>query len=101
MGIAPAASAPVFVVTYGVWIAGRGWLAYGGKALGDPRREVAECAAALWGPGAVVMPVDESLVELQGQFLVREKEMANDLRVLRSKSLRERAVRWLQRVVRR
>ena len=70
----PAPGAPEFVIAYGVWLPSIGWLSHGKRVFMDPRREVAESAAALWGRGARVMACDESLVDLQDQLLEHQAE---------------------------
>lgn len=68
-------AAPASNLAYGVWIAGRGWLAHPDHP-NDPfatfQREVADSACALWGAGAQVLPMDYSLRDLQSVFLERE-----------------------------
>ena len=64
-----------FLILFGVWIQGRGWLKNEqGKVFTDPRPEVARTAVLLWGPGASVLPIDPSLVDLEAIFLEREKQ---------------------------
>ena len=67
---------PVPIITYGVWIEGQGWL----KSTANPRlvfasafREVALGAAGLWGRGASVRPIDQSLIDLEAEFLEQRK----------------------------
>ena len=72
----PAPGAPEFVIAYGVWLPSIGWLSHGKRVFMDPRREVAESAAALWGRGARVMACDESLVDLESVFLERQTQPA-------------------------
>ena len=60
-------------VAYGVWIAGTGWLRSGdGKTFAALEKTVADSAAELWGAGARVLPVDDSLIELQDVFLAQQ-----------------------------
>jgi len=97
MGLTPAPAAPALLLTYAVWLPGRGWLALTvagqrPRVFMDPRREVAESAAALWGPGAVVLPADESLVDLQEIFLRQEKER---LAKRQAKSVKVRFKAWV------
>ena len=69
-----------YIITYGVWIPGLGWLKKNNRVFTDPRREVAESAAWLWGGGAFVIPNDmndrgvSALVDLESEFLEREAE---------------------------
>lgn len=75
-----------FVILWGVWIAGRGWLSQGSGAdrrvFSDPRRELALSAQELYGKDAVALPIDQSLVDLEGEFLQRERERPNLWRIL-------------------
>lgn len=61
-----------YEITYGVWIAGYGWLRKGDRVFLDPRKEVAQTAAQMWGEGASVRVCDASLVDLQPELLERE-----------------------------
>ena len=67
------------VITYGVWIHGQGWLKKDGDAPVPMRvfatlhKEIASGAAALWGDGARVLPVDDSLIELEEVFVARDR----------------------------
>lgn len=61
-------------IAYGVWIPGLGWLRHEPtkRVFAALQIEVAESAAALWGPDARVMAFDESLADLETVFLERE-----------------------------
>lgn len=73
-----AASAPSAPTTYGVWIAGWGWLRGGdSKTFASLDRAVAESAAALWGTGAQVHPIDDSLIDLQDVFLEQQAKQVS------------------------
>lgn len=63
---------------YGVWIDGRGWLKEPEhqRPFASFDRAVAEAAAALWGAGAVVLPVDNSLHDLEALFLEQQARAA-------------------------
>lgn len=71
---------PRYIITYGVWIPGLGWLKKNNRVFTDPRREVAESAAWLWGDGAFVIPNDmndrgvSALVDLESEFLSQEQK---------------------------
>jgi hypothetical protein len=62
------------MLVYGVWISGRGWLKDDQhQVFGDPRREYAECAAHVYGQGASVRYIDDSMIALERMFLEREQ----------------------------
>ena len=58
---------------YGVWIRGKGWLKNQAGLFATTQIEVAQTAAKLYGRGAAIMPLDESLKDFEGIFLEREK----------------------------
>lgn len=66
-------------VTYGVWIDGDGWLKRekrtndkpGDREFATDSLITAERVAAFWGQGAVVLPIDDSLIDLEKLFLER------------------------------
>lgn len=65
---------------YGVWIHGQGWLKKDGDAplpmrvFASPSKDLAAGAAALWGVGAQVQPIDNSLIELESVFVGRDQQ---------------------------
>ena len=67
-------------VSYGVWICGQGWLKKAGEQAVVTRifatlsRETADSAAALWGAGATVRPIDHSLIDLEDVFIERDQK---------------------------
>lgn len=61
-------------VAYGVWIAERGWLKnHAGRVFASEQVAVAQTAARLWGRAAQVLPVDESLGDLERTFLEQQQ----------------------------
>ena len=58
---------------YGVWITNSGWLKNEqGRAFADEHIELAQTAARLWGHGAVIMPIDDSLKDFERVFLMQQ-----------------------------
>ncbi len=69
--------AQTVVTAYGVWIEQAGWLrGDSGQAFAAVDRAVAEAAAELWGAGAQVLPIDDSLIDLQPKFLAQQAARA-------------------------
>lgn len=58
---------------FGVWIPGKGWLRGKGGPVADLNPAVARSAARLYGHGAFVTAIDESLIDCETQFLEQEK----------------------------
>lgn len=64
---------------YAVWIDGKGWLKQIGtdRVFADPRIEVAQSAAQLYGNGAQVMPIDLPDHEGKAALQLLEKQLLN------------------------
>ena len=66
-------------IAYGIWIDGQGWLKRDGSAPIEQRtfattsQIMAERVAAFWGAGATVLPIDESLIDLELVLLEHRK----------------------------
>ena len=87
-------------LTYGVWIAGSGWLrSSDGRYFADPRIEYAQTALRMWVIGdktpARIELIDESMIGLRDIFLERERLHDANLELNRKLTFKERLRRWI------
>lgn len=60
--------------TYGVWIPGEGWVRGNKGTFADYSKKKAKQVARLLGRGATVWFIDESIVDLEKQYLEQERK---------------------------
>ena len=63
------------LLVYGVWLRGKGWLKAGDQGeFGDVRIEYAQSVARVYGRGAEIRLIDDSMIALEKLFLERERQ---------------------------
>lgn len=101
------AAAAASNIPYGVWIAPSahaqgGWLKNdAGRVFADLHIEIAQSAAALWGDGASVMPIDLPDADGKSALQLLEAKILEHQRAVKERKFFTRLARWFHNLIER